>query len=140
VAALAGVADYLEAIAALAPPEIEGADPFRRAHNAMRAQEIALTAPLLDYLRGRNDVRLIGPADPTLRAPTISLALREPAATVARRLATQGIMAGGGHFYGYRTLQGLGIEPAHGVVRLSFLHYTTRAEIDRLIAALDAEL
>jgi selenocysteine lyase/cysteine desulfurase len=140
VAALAGVADYLEAVAALAPPEIEGADPFRRAHNAMRAQEIALTVPLLDYLRGRNGVRLIGPTDPTLRAPTIALALTEPAAPVARRLATRGIMAGGGHFYGYRTLQGLGIEPAHGVLRLSFLHYTTRAEIDRLIAALDAEL
>jgi selenocysteine lyase/cysteine desulfurase len=140
VAALAGVTDYHEAVAALAPPEIEGADPFRRAHNAMRAQEIALTAPLLDYLRGRNDVRLIGPAEPTLRAPTIALALPEPAAPVAGRLATNGIMAGGGHFYGYRTLQGLGIEPAHGVLRLSFLHYTTRAEIDRLIAALDAEL
>ena len=37
-------------------------------------------------------------------------------------------------------MQALGIDPAHGVLRLSFVHYTSREEIDRLIAALDAEL
>ncbi len=98
VAALAGIADYLEEVAAMAGPEITGDDPFRRAHDAMRAQEIALVTPLLEYLSGRNDVRLIGPSDPTLRAPTIALGLEEPAADVARRLARHGIMAGAGHF------------------------------------------
>jgi selenocysteine lyase/cysteine desulfurase len=52
----------------------------------------------------------------------------------------QGIMAGGGHFYAWRLLQGLGIEPAHGVLRLSFVHYTSTDDITRLIAALDAEI
>jgi selenocysteine lyase/cysteine desulfurase len=140
VAALAGIADYLEEVAALAGPEITGSDPFRRAHDAIRAQEIALVTPLLEYLAGRNDVRLIGPDDPTLRAPTIALRTEEPAAAVAKRLAKHGIMAGGGHFYAYRLLQGIGIDPAHGVLRLSFVHYSSRAEIDQLIAALDAEL
>jgi selenocysteine lyase/cysteine desulfurase len=140
IAASAGIADYLEQVAALAPPEFAGETPFRTAHDAMRAQEIALLAPLLDYLRGRNDLRLVGPDDPVVRAPTVSIALGEPAADVARRLARHGIMAGGGNFYAWRLLQGLGIEPAHGVLRLSFVHYAAPEEVDRLIAALDAEI
>lgn len=139
IAASAGIADYLEAVAELAG-EIEGNDPFRRAHHAMRAQETALMGPLLDFLRTRNDLRLIGPADPEQRAPTIAVALDVPGLDMAKRLATHGIMAGGGHFYGYRVLNALGIEPDHGVLRLSFTHYTSEEEISRLIAALDAEL
>jgi cysteine desulfurase family protein (TIGR01976 family) len=138
IAASAGVVDYLEAVA-----EIAGGvgDPYRRAHAAMRAQEQALLVPLMDYLRGRNDVRVIGPTDPAIRAPTVSLHLREPGAAVAKRLARHGIMAAGGSFYSYRLVEDLGIDPHnHGVLRLSFVHYTTPEEVTRLIAALDAEL
>lgn len=139
IAAAAGVVDYLEAVAAMVP-EAGGADPFRRAHSAMRAQETALATPLLAYLRQKNSIRLIGPDDPAERAPTIAMALSEPGAVVAKRLAQHGIMAAGGHFYARRLLEGMGIDPDHGVLRLSFVHYTTPAEIDQLIAALDAEL
>ncbi|MET3898348.1 cysteine desulfurase family protein (TIGR01976 family) [Devosia sp. UYZn731] len=140
IAAASGIVDYLEAVAAIAGDNAPGENPFRRAHHAMRAQEIALATPLLDYLRGKNSVRLIGPDDPALRAPTIAIALDEPAGPVAARLAKHGIMAGGGHFYAYRLLQALSIDPNHGVLRLSFVHYTTPEEIAQLIAALDAEL
>jgi selenocysteine lyase/cysteine desulfurase len=140
IAAASGIVDYLETVAAIAGPGAPGENPFRRAHHAMRAQEIALATPLLDYLRAKNSVRLIGPDDPALRAPTIAIALDEPGAAVAARLAKHGIMAGGGHFYAYRLLQGVGIDPAHGVLRLSFVHYTTPEEVQQLIAALDAEL
>jgi selenocysteine lyase/cysteine desulfurase len=140
IAACAGIADYLEYVAGLADPSLPGATPFRRAHAAMRAQEIALAEPLFEYLRARNSLRVIGPLDPQKRAPTISLALSEPGALVAARLAKHGIMASGGHFYAWRLLQAVGIKPEHGVLRLSFVHYTTPAEIEQLIAALDAEL
>ncbi|HHY49964.1 MAG TPA: aminotransferase class V-fold PLP-dependent enzyme, partial [Alphaproteobacteria bacterium] len=69
VAACAGIADYLETVAAIAGDGVEGENAFRKAHNAMRAQETALLRPLLDYLRTRNDIRLIGPTDPEKRAP-----------------------------------------------------------------------
>jgi selenocysteine lyase/cysteine desulfurase len=140
IAALSGMIDYLEAVAEIAGDKVEGVDPFRRAHAAMRAQEIALATPLLAYLSRKNSVRLIGPDSPAERAPTIAMALSEPGAAVAARLARHGIMASGGHFYAYRLLEGVGIAPDHGVLRLSFVHYTTPEEIDRLIAALDAEL
>jgi selenocysteine lyase/cysteine desulfurase len=137
IAACAGIADYLEQVAEIAGGE---GNPFRRAHAAMRAQEVALSRPLLDYLRGRNDVRLIGPDDAELRAPTISLHHSEPGAVVAKRLAKHGIMAGGGNFYAWRLIEALGIDPQHGVLRLSFVHYTSPEEITSLIKALDAEL
>lgn len=140
IAASSGIADYLETVAEIAGNSVHGDNAFRRAHAAMRAQEVALSAPLLDYLRQKNTVRIIGPADPELRAPTIALLLDEPGAAVAARLANHGVMAGGGHFYAWRLMQALGIEPNHGVLRLSFTHYTTPAEINQLITALDAEL
>jgi len=140
IAASSGIVDYLETVADIAGSSVEGENPFRRAHAAMRAQEVALATPLLDYLRKKNSVRIIGPDDPALRAPTIGLALAEPGAAVAARLTKHGIMAGGGHFYAWRLLEAVGIDPNHGVLRLSFVHYTTPEEITQLIAALDAEL
>ena len=140
IAAAAGIVDYLETVAEIAGDAVEGDTPFRKAHNAMRAQETALLAPLLDYLRGKNNLRLIGPDDPALRAPTVSFVLNEQGITVAERLSRHGIMAAGGHFYAYRLIEALGINPGHGVLRLSFVHYTSREDIQRLINALDAEL
>ena len=66
--------------------------------------------------------------------------VREPGAAVAARLAKHGVMAGGGDFYGVRVIRALGEDPDHGVLRLSFVHYTTKAEINQLLNALDAEL
>lgn len=140
IAASAGIADYLEQVSAIAGSAVEGSDPFRRAHAAMRAQEIALAEPLLAYLRARNDVHLVGPADAATRAPTIALRHAEPGAIVAQRLARHGVMASGGNFYAWRLMEALGIDPNHGVLRLSFVHYTTPEEIQQLIKALDAEL
>ncbi len=141
IAASAGIADYLARVAEIAGKAVSGPTPFRRAHDAMRAQETALLTPLLDFLNANaNRLRLIGPKTVENRAPTVCLALSEPGREAARRLAGHGIMAGGGHYYGWRPLNALGIDPEYGVLRLSFVHYTAPEEIDRLIAALDAEL
>ncbi|MEM6548470.1 MAG: aminotransferase class V-fold PLP-dependent enzyme [Pseudomonadota bacterium] len=141
VAALAGMADYFDALHTHHFVTNAGADGRgQRLHDLMRAQEVALTAPLLDYLRGRNDIRLIGPTDPVARAPTIAIQHARPGEALAADLARHKVMAGGGSFYANRVLDGLGVDPDHGVLRLSFLHYTTADEIDRLIEALDRVL
>jgi selenocysteine lyase/cysteine desulfurase len=49
-------------------------------------------------------------------------------------------MAGGGDFYAVRPLKALGIDPAKGVLRLSFTHYTSEEDIERLLGALDRVL
>ena len=132
IGALAGMVDYAEALSV----RHGGAD----ACALMRGQEIALTAPLMDWLSGRNDVRLLGPSDPARRAPTVSLVHRRPGEDLARDLATHGIMAGGGCFYSDRCVAAQGVETDHGVLRVSFLHYTAPAEITRLIEALERVL
>jgi selenocysteine lyase/cysteine desulfurase len=140
IGAAGGIADYLETVAAIAGDAFTGSTLFHKAHKAMRAQEIALMTPLLDYLRGKNGVRLIGPSDPDKRAPTISIVTDKPALAIAEALGKRNIGVGAGHFYGYRCLQGLGLEPERGVLRMSLVHYNTPAEVQRLISALDAEL
>ena len=137
VAACAGIADYIDALAE--HHGIGGAPAARAAgvHEAMRAHEVALLQPLLDHLKGRNHVRLLGPDDATARAPTVALALDRPGFEAAERLAAHGIMAGGGDFYAQRPLEAMGIDPDQGVLRLSFVHYTSADEVARLMVALD---
>ncbi|PZQ47903.1 MAG: nitrogen fixation protein NifS [Rhodovulum sulfidophilum] len=142
IAACAGIADYVDAVDA----HHFGADPVAPRARAARvlalqaAHEARLLQPLLDFVAGRNDVRLIGPATATRRVPTVALALDRPGEAVAAALAAHGIMAGGGHFYAVRVLRALGIDPEVGVLRLSFVHYTHPDEVGRLIEALKTEL
>lgn len=46
-------------------------------------------------------------------------------------------MLGKGHFYAVRPLIDMNIPLDPGVIRISFLHYTSMSEIDQLIQALD---
>ena len=132
IAALAGMVDYAEALSA----HHGGAS----AHDLMRGQEIALMAPLMDWLRGRNDVRLLGPSDPEKRAPTVALVHDRPGEELGDALAAHKIMAGGGCFYSDRCVAAQGVDVDHGVLRVSFLHYTSPEEIQQLIEALDQVL
>ncbi len=141
IAACAGMADYTDVVhaqhfGATAPPVERG----RRVHDLFRDREQTLLAPLLDYLRGRNDIRIMGPTTAETRCPTVALALTRPGTEAAAALAQHRIMAGGGHFYAHRLVEAMGVDPEHGVLRLSFTHYTAPEEIDRLITALDAVL
>jgi selenocysteine lyase/cysteine desulfurase len=140
VAACAGMADYMEALSAHHGGPALGKPAARAAHDLMRAREVALLEPLLVALRGRNDVRLLGPVEAARRAPTVAVELPFAGEAAARVLAGHGIMAGGGDFYAVRPLQALGIDPAKGVLRVSFTHYTSEQEVGRLVDALDAVL
>ncbi|WP_083099475.1 aminotransferase class V-fold PLP-dependent enzyme [Pseudophaeobacter leonis] len=141
VAASAGMADYIEALNAHHGGPDEGAAAQAAfVHDLMRAHEVTLLQPLLDALKARNDLRLIGPDDAATRAPTVALALNRPAEPVAAQLAEHGIMAGGGDFYAVRALTAMGVNPDDGVLRLSFTHYTCKEEVAKLIAALDQVL
>lgn len=141
VAACAGMADYIDALAAHHGGA--GLDPRGRAglvHDLMRSHEVAILQPLLDYLASRNELRLLGPRQAPGRAPTVAVQAEATGEDLARRLAAEGVMAGAGSFYADRALQAQGVDPAHGVLRLSFVHYTTRAEVDQVIGALDRVL
>lgn len=141
IAACAGMADYFDRLHDHHfAPEPNAAARARAVHDLMQDHEARLMAPLLEHLRARNDVRLIGPDRPEGRAPTVAVACTRPGRALAETLAGEGIAAGGGDFYARRACKALGIDPAHGVLRMSFVHYTTEAELDRLLSALDRAL
>ena len=137
VAAANGMFDYFDAV----DQHHGGADDAgrpRRVEALFHEAEVENLAPLLDYLSARNDIRLIGGTDPKRRAPTVTFtSSRLTSCDIAKKLAFMQVMAGAGDFYATRCLDGLGINPDDGVVRLSFVHYTSRAEIDQAINALD---
>jgi cysteine desulfurase family protein (TIGR01976 family) len=137
VAASAGMADYIDALAGHHGIEGNAADKGAGVHDLMRAHEEVLLQPLLDYVSAKNSVRLIGPAQASSRAPTVALASQYNAEDLAEQLVKHGIMAGGGDFYAQRPLSAMGVDLSKGVLRLSFTHYTSKGEIDQLLNALD---
>lgn len=142
IASAAGIADYFDALYEHHfSEEADAPERGRRLHQLMREAEQARLAPLLDWLAARDDVSLVGPADPVTRAPTVSVqTLNKSASFVSRELAEHNVMVNNGDFYAVRVVDALNIPRDPGVLRMSFVHYTTDAEVQQLIAALDATL
>lgn len=141
IAAARGIAEYFDALDAHHYAGAAAIDRPTRVRQLLRGAELALLPELLDYLAQREDIRLIGPAKAGERAATVSfLPLKQEPGAVVRALAARGVMAASGHFYALRLLQALGLDPARGVVRLSFVHYTSAEEMQHLLRALDAAL
>jgi cysteine desulfurase family protein (TIGR01976 family) len=140
VAAARGVAEYFDAL----DVHHGGGDAVgrpQRVRQLLRQAELPLLRRLLDYLAARRDLRLLGPADAAQRAATVSLVpLRHEPSALVPALARHGIMAAAGHFYAVRLLEAMGVDPRRGALRLSFVHYTSAEDIERLIDALDRVL
>jgi selenocysteine lyase/cysteine desulfurase len=142
IAAASGVADYLDAVYAHHfEEEVSSAVKGRRLHQLFSEHEKLLLTPLLDFLKSRDDVFIIGPDDPDIRAATVSiLPLKKSVSEVAATLEKEQLMVGTGDFYGVRPLTAMNIELDPGVIRMSFLHYTTMDEIEHLIGGLKKAL
>jgi cysteine desulfurase family protein (TIGR01976 family) len=140
IAAARGIAEYFDALYAHHGGGELGARP-QRVRELLHQAEQPLLQQLLDYLGAHQGLRLLGPDDANRRAATVAFVPRgRSPADLAAALAAQGIMAASGHFYAVRLLEALGVDPAQGVLRLSFVHYTSPDEIIRLIRALDTLL
>jgi selenocysteine lyase/cysteine desulfurase len=141
VAAARGIAEYLDALDTHHYPGADPAGRPRRMREALRAAELPLLTRLLEFLERRRDIRLLGTARAAERAATVAFVPHsvEPR-ELAQRLARRGYMIGYGNFYAVRLLEAMGVDPARGAARLSFVHYTTAAEIEALIEALDVSL
>lgn len=141
VAAMSGLVDYFEAVAmhhgCVSNNPVETGSFV---HDLVRAHEVKLLQPLLDMLASDDRVRLLGPDDAGRRAPTVALETRKDPVEIAKALAKEGLMVGAGNFYAVRLLQALGVDPDRGVLRISFTHYTTEAEVTKLMKALDRHL
>lgn len=140
VAAARGVAEYFDVLDAHHGGGDIGGRP-QRVRTLLAQAEQPLLARLLDYLSARKDLRLLGPDDARQRAATVAFVPRQlAAADFVPRLAAHGVMSAAGHFYAVRLLEAMGVDPARGVVRLSFVHYNTAQDMTHLLGALDQVL
>ncbi|HEY5775232.1 MAG TPA: aminotransferase class V-fold PLP-dependent enzyme [Xanthomonadales bacterium] len=140
IASVNGVIDYFEAVYAqhFGDAEVTPNRKTSRVRALFQHAERRNLRPLLDFLSQRKSVHLIGKAVTKHRAPTVSFTVdgRDPA-EIAAALAKQKIGIAKGNCYAYRLMEALGIPPERGVVRLSFVHYTQKEEVTRLMEALD---
>ena len=138
IAACAGIIEYFDTLAAHHGIKISEAPS--KVHNLFRNYETKILQPLLNYLKTKNSVRLLGPSDASVRAPTVALDLGCNAFEVAKKLSVVDILAGGDDFYAVRLLEALGVDLNHGALRLSFVHYTRQKDVNAVIEALDEVL
>jgi len=139
IAASAGVLDYMEALDRHHGGAGNGdlAQAVQRVNGLWKDHEDRLLAPLLDYLRGRNSLRILGQDHVGGRHPTVALQTDRDPEAIATALGSKGIMAGFGDFYAYRLVKALGLDPQRGVVRLSLVHYNSPEDVDATCKALD---
>ncbi|MEQ8664211.1 MAG: aminotransferase class V-fold PLP-dependent enzyme [Rhodospirillales bacterium] len=146
IASLTGIADYITALC-----EHHFPAPFNSLHQQAKAvsglveaREDELCERFLAFLASKSRVRLVGPgADDVsgggaIRVPTFAFTVEGMAsASIPPLLEAERAVIGHGDFYARRLVDALGLDPADGVVRASMVHYTSDADVDRLIAGLD---
>lgn len=142
VAACAGVIDYFDALHThhFGEAEVRSSQKMQDIHELIHQHEINLTAPIVDYLANHNHVRLIGKAhaNDNDRAPTIAFRpLKQSSAELTAKLQAGDIGTEHGDFYATRLVEGVGIDPSDGVVRLSLLHYNTSDDVNKILLELD---
>lgn len=141
IAATNGVAEYFDTLHRHHYPDAGATTKAANVRALLHNAETANLQPVLDFCRSERRIQLIGPYQVHRRAPTVSMrTLTASPREIATRLAAHGIIAGAGHFYAVRPLEALGLDPETGVLRLSFVHYTSQSEIVNLLTAMDQVL
>ncbi len=126
-----------------AQPAANTRDKLLAAAAAMSRHEERIVEPLLDFLKARPGVTILGEqcADSVRRTPTVSFVVAgRDSATIPQATDKHKVAIRWGHFYAPRLIDYLGLAKQNGVVRVSLVHYNTREEVDRLLMALDGAL
>lgn len=135
-AGLIATVDYLASLGHGGPRE----ERLDAAFAAIRAHEEELTRTFLVAVGEIDGLELYGSADPAdLKGRVATFLFRLAGWTprgLAEALAARDLALWDGNFYALSALQALGLEETGGAVRAGFLHYTTRAEVNRLVDAL----
>ena len=142
IAAASGIVDYFDAVYEHHyDQDAAPAERIRKINRLFQEHEEALLEQLLDFLKSRNDVRIVGPDTVESRAPIVSIIpLKKNIKKVYSLLTKHKLMLGLGSSYAVRPLMDMDIPTEPGVLRISFLHYTSKEEINQLIEGLKIAL
>jgi cysteine desulfurase family protein (TIGR01976 family) len=107
------------------------------AFERIQAHEDALARRFLEGMPDR--VELYGVRGVEGRTPTFCVRVEgEGPRQTAERLGQLGLYVWDGDYYALEPIRALGLADSGGAMRAGFLHYTSEAEVDRLLAALAA--
>ncbi len=137
-----GIIDYLTELGAMSAPQGTPREKIVAAFAGIAAHEQVIGERLLTWLRTRNDCRIIGNtrAD-AKRVPTISFVVEGvDSGALAEAVDPFHVAVRFGDFHARRLIEALGLSDKSGVLRVSMAHYNTVAEVDSLIAALEAAI
>ena len=142
IASASGILDYFDAV--YNHHFDENVAPSKRniaLNHLFRSHENTLLEKLLKFLKEREDIKIIGPDNWSNRLPIVSIVpLKKDLKTVYTALTKHKLMLGMGHFYAVRPLIDMNIPLEPGVLRISFVHYTSMEDIDQLIEGLKSAL
>ena len=141
VSALGGVYDYYDALSDYHfNSTLSSRSSIERIINLVSHQEKRLLKPLLDFLKTKKDIRLLGSYETENRVPTVAIVTKKSNIVLAKELNELNVSVGAGDFYAVRLLEALGVDIHEGVIRLSFVHYTSGNDVEKLISGLDRHL
>ena len=142
IAAASGILEYFDGVYEHHYEEQGRPAERNRALNQLfRDHEKQLLEQLLGYLRTRDDLRILGTDHAKDRAPIVSIIpTQKNIKKVYADLIRHKLMLGLGDFYAVRPLMEMGIPLNPGVLRMSFIHYTSPQEVDQLIEGLEFAL
>ncbi len=138
IATVNGILDYFDALYEHHfETDNKPSEKNNKLRQLFREHESELLEHLLNFLRSRDDLEIVGPEVVEERLPIVSLIPKyKSIKAVYDTLTEHKIMAGFGDFYAVRPLMDMDIPLDPGVLRLSFVHYTSKAEIDQLISGI----
>jgi cysteine desulfurase family protein (TIGR01976 family) len=138
-----GIVDYLVALAEHTGHEGSVREKIEAAYAQITEHENLIAERLLQYLRSRNDCRVIGfdHGDDPRRVPTISFVVDgQDSGEIARKIDAYNIAIRYGDFHARRLVEYLDLTDNNGCVRVSMTHYNTLDEVDALVRALQEVL
>lgn len=135
---LLGVVDYLDSVYDFHAGT--NATDFREKlgfiFDLFAIHEETIVAPLIDFLKSKTNVRIIGEetADKNIRVPTLSFIVDNmKSSTIPSLVDEHQIAIRYGDFYARRLIDELDLAKQDGVVRVSLVHYNNIEEVDKLI-------
>lgn len=135
---LAGWLGTLDYLTELGGGQIFSRAALEAAYRRIHELESPLLSQLLGGLQALLNVTVYGPATPEGRVGTLGFRVAgESPLESAERLMRSGVSVAAGHFYAVMPIKKLNLYP-DGVVRVSLAHYTSAADVDALLTAVEA--
>lgn len=137
---LAGVTAAVDYLARLTDSDGSRRERLVQGMAAVKDYEMEISAYFLEQATKVAGLKVYGITDVEMleeRTPTFAVSLAgHTAESVAAHLGNQGIYVWDGHYYALAIMERLGLLESGGLVRIGFMHYNTKEEVDRVLQSL----